>query len=566
MSSRLKERSKQFNEKEHIDENLISEAIALDNLIAKKIIEDYNKKSSENNLLINTYLNVYIKEEFNKDNYTFFSNPVMKLGPEYLSKYISIDNLKIINEIQIKLKNKSKKTYEKITKNEPVTQKELDELCVYFYNALPSDEAALKRADEVLTYVLQNPENITLKQKYFILKTALTLKTHKFNSNEKIKEKMNVELVIADKSLEKGGSSNGGKIFINRAHLKNCSFINNTYHPKNNWTEKHKEGYEILSDLFHEFRHEEQNYCLRNNINNNMSCYQAIYEIFLKYYNSEEEYNRNYGCYEIENDANLHGGIYLRDFINNRELSCNKDIINNHIHTRNLLYIYGFSLSGKKNDNNLPTIITYKYNTANIQNILKQKPEFLKEFPILLDYYNLDGSYKKIDEIIFNKDNAFFYDNMLYHIEKGELDSFDISKFDTNQKKEIIKSLYSLVSYNTKKVKDLYNYCKIKKETLDETVNPKQIFIQLSDTLKNQKKINSYITNLINKYGNNIDSLSKYWLIGENRINDDMKETVKYTMKFKNLWPSIFSQLDLSNVYYNDYKEMFKEDNNKYKR
>lgn len=562
---RLKERARQFNENiDNIDENLISECIALDNLIAKKIIEDYQNKSSYNKKIIYTYINSYIKEEFNKNNYSFYSNPVMKLGPKYLSKYISKDSVKKLNDINIDMIKTIKKIYVKIESEEKITTKELDIICNYFYNKLPSTENDLKMANEVLNYVLKNPRNITLIQKYFILKTALIQKINSFNKQKKFNnyKDLEIELVIGDTSINEGGYSNEGKIFINRTHLRKCTFENNTYNPLNNWVDRHKEGLEVLGDLFHEFRHEEQKYYLRNNIIDDKSYYQVIRKIFLDYYNDSSEYDRNYTSYEIETDANHYKNVYLRDFIQNKELPFDKKVIENHIHIRNLNKIYEYSISGKKESNNAKFNITYKYNTNNIRNIIKQKPELLKKYPILLDYYKEDGTYKTMDEIILNPKTDFYYDNMLSFIENDELNRFDITKYPRETKTKILSALESIARHNVDKINKLYNNCKLKENIYNEDINKKQIFAQLSNTLKLQKKINNYITNIIIKYGKYMGEATKFWISEGYSMNHHMKKSIEYTMKFKEFYPDIYERIDPSTLEYNDYSKMFEDTNN----
>ena len=68
---RLKERARQLDESiDNIDENLISESIALDNLIAKIIVEDHKNNSLDNKTIIQTYINSYINE-FDENNIKF---------------------------------------------------------------------------------------------------------------------------------------------------------------------------------------------------------------------------------------------------------------------------------------------------------------------------------------------------------------------------------------------------------------------------------------------------------------------------------------------------------------
>ena len=68
-------------------------------------------------------------------------------------------------------------------------------------------------------------------------------------------------------------------------------------------------------------------YLYRNNKIDDKSYYQVIRKIFLDYYNDSREYDRNYTNYEIETDANHYKNVYLRDFIQNKELPFDKKVI-----------------------------------------------------------------------------------------------------------------------------------------------------------------------------------------------------------------------------------------------
>ncbi len=249
--------------------------------------------------------------------------------------------------------------------------------------------------------------------------------------------------------------------------------------------------------VFHECRHAVQEEESKNK--DTVAAFEmAQYKLFNKYMNADnyDSYHDNYKYSSIELDAENHGyydaTIFLCGEFQREDL---REELNNSrkfdLETRNY---YAFMYDEKKRP-----ISVDKFIVENMDKIIKEHPEEIKNYPVLSHFYHPNGSKKSFLEIFMQRinqsQNRRMYEYYLnYGIRNGELDKIDLKNMSSNDIRSLIPALVSTYRLdNVCTLKDYFMDTKTYKNSNHKEFTYKQIETTTNYKLFLATKLLSYI-------------------------------------------------------------------------
>lgn len=263
------------------------------------------------------------------------------------------------------------------------------------------------------------------------------------NSNKKIKNMNDTELKFFCTYVAK--HAGGNRVFpdlhimkdrpeLGGFELENIIYINKE---STNSDELHM----IVQTVCHETRHAIQEKEARNN-SSKTAFEMARHILFSKYLKSKDYdvYHLNYRYSDIELDAENYGFYYskvLLSTMGRRDLAEKVREKESLKHKRRHLYEFMLDV-GKAYKTTDAFVVEY------MDSIIKNHPEEIKEYKVLSNLYNDDGTRKSLSNLLAHRMNQGFedrglYDNyMNYEIAKNRLFEIDLA----NTKKDINEKLF----------------------------------------------------------------------------------------------------------------------------
>ena len=434
-----------------------------------KYIEENGK-----NKIVNSLLEKYYTDFVNSPQ-LFVDSPLIK--DDFLNRFVP----KKAKEKIIECRNKfyssidAKNIYIKLIQTNKISELEKNKLYSYLITILRSgNQQLIAKYDELITTcikrMLDNDQKVKNMNETELKFFCTYVAKHAGGNN------VFPEIHIMDISPYISGTENSNIVYIN----KNCSAMN--------------ELYLVTQTVCHEVKHAMQENDAKNK-DTKTAFEMAVQKLFTKYLSREDynEYKLNYRYVGIELDAEEYGFYFSKVLLSSlgRNDLCEKlrDLEKIRIGKRRL---YEFMYDVDKKPNYLDACIV-----TNMDAILKEHPEEIKEFKVLKNLYNEDGTRKSLGNLLARRANQKFedrglYDNYVsYEIAKNRLLELDIA----NTNKELSGKLF----------RALGNVCRDKALLFQEYCedNPNCTTIeaktQIRSTARYQLQIVSNILNFINQ-------------------------------------------------------------------
>lgn len=374
-----------YEQDKKVDGTLILFQESLNNYVVKRIKKnpEFIKTTEFKNYI------AHLKESINLNTGYFFQNCffhcftreelIQMLGSEFYNKINQSANEKI---------NSIKVINEKISRNEQITQQELNKICdVYSFNRDPNNQYHKK----LIEYIFNNltKSNSKLECSEYVLDAILSF-IPKFYPRENEFNPMNSRVVADDKNVKGPGVSHRqSHVYMNREIFKHINFksindIDETY------VKKGTDFTFLMIVAYHEFSHQYQTHMSRKSTFNSEG-YMMLKRIILD--NELKDYAENHDSDDIEVDATEKGWNvcqkFYSDFIQNsqlREELCKKSGLNSQ-GTANRRFEY------EKTDATTKTFSkTSFYDVAHLNDIISKKPQYIQKFPMLKTFYDEKGN------------------------------------------------------------------------------------------------------------------------------------------------------------------------------
>ena len=199
---------------------------------------------------------------------------------------------------------------------------------------------------------------------------------------------------------------------------------------------------DFTETVFHEARHVTQQVDSKTE-KTRRAIEMAQQSLFIKYLPEKgESYTCNYKYSSIELDAERFGHYNAKLFFymrNRKELA--ERVKQSKVEKYDKRYYYAYML-----DSNKKPVSVDKFIVENFDQIMRNHPEEMENYPVLKELYTKDGRRKPLSEFLINKVHSFGEDNCYtnfinYGIKSGELDSIDLNNTSKEDKRDILKCL-----------------------------------------------------------------------------------------------------------------------------
>ena len=319
-----------------------------------------------------------------------------------------------------KLYNKKKTTQ--------LTEEEKNRYYAYLLLIMNSTDESVKKVieEEIDTIIKEN------KNKYIKDINTMELQFYgqyvsnyskRLNNNKEFADRIDTIVMIGEAKPNLGGSENYDTIFMN----KNTEYTN-------------KFSF-FTQCICHETQHAIQEHESKKEISKR-AYEMALRNLFSKYLDYDS-YHMNYGYESIELDAEYHGYFNARVFFSER----NENELAEELWKRELELYWNRNDYNYKNGKNGKSYPTDMYIVYNIDNIIKNNPDEINNYPVLKMIYNEDGTKKTFKELLiengtgyYNKRNIF--DNYIHNgIWNNELEKLDIETFNKEELKTLFETL-----------------------------------------------------------------------------------------------------------------------------
>ena len=194
--------------------------------------------------------------------------------------------------------------------------------------------------------------------------------------------------------------------------------------------------------VFHESRHVTQESDSKE-AKTRKAIEMAQSSLFIKYLPEKgESYTCNYKYSSIELDAEQLGHYNASLFFYMRKRKeLEERVRKNKEDKYDKRYYYAFML-----DSNKKPVSVDKFIVENFDQIMRDHPEEMDNYPVLRELYNRDGTRKPLSVFLINKVHSFREDNCYtnfinYGIRSGELNTIDLNSTPKEDKRDILKCL-----------------------------------------------------------------------------------------------------------------------------
>ncbi len=497
---------------------------AIDHYMAKLML---NGKSTNNNFL-GIYLDE-IRKELHDCPIFYLSLPISNLPTEIVSRYIPE-----LGNIILKINNIRKKcedTYLKLNNHQSVNSEDFKDLILYFTFTVKKENDSLKKAQAKLVKILINEyDELDALTATFILK---------YLGYEKTKEKGldSTEILVGGLEDKCDGFSIGKEIIINKQNIKSITFKDNIYASHSGQI---KDGIVLMHTLYHELNHQlDSKLCDEKKVSDR-SLYYATYRIISSYYD-EDDYMRNYNCYEIEKNANIFAWEDILVFMKKYMPDYNNPEAFNNIYKYMNDEIYLKKFKNKKNSQN-ELIFSGDYLISILDKVIPRHPKILVHYPQLLNFYNRKGTPKNfLDLLSFDKiyECENIYQDIMMYRYRSNLGSYDQLKLLTEQQQykilQSIKGLLIQIQNNTIETIQFIDY----KGGLE--IFPPHVLSNFDLNYKFYKMFINYIRDLFNYF------LNLYPELRNSSSAENIEECYNIAEKYLEIYNDRRNKIDLNN-------------------
>ena len=383
----------------------------------------------------NKFLKKYYTDFINNP-HLFIDSPLVETA--FLNRFIPKKEKEKIIEYKTVYFNplEIKRLYTKLTKNKKLTDQEANRLYSFLISELKKQNS---KYNDIINRCIRR-----------IL-----------NSNKKISQLNETELRFYCTYIAQHAGENVvyPDVHIIRENPELNGFENRNIIYINKYSTYAKELYLITKTVCHEVRHAVQEKEARNK-NTKTGFEMARYNLFFKYLKSKKYdiYHLNYYYSGIEINADdfgfYKGGVLLKT-LGRDDLRRKLSLIE--LNEHNQRHLYKFMVD----KNHLPKSID-AYVVENMDKIIKAHPEELKEYGVLRNLYNDDGTKKSLGKLLLQRMNQRYedrglYDNYInYEIDKYKLLSIDLASTSKETNKRLFETLKEVYDSN---ITLFHNYC-----------------------------------------------------------------------------------------------------------
>ena len=503
------EKNKELN-----DEDLdVKTQLAIDYVecYSLNLLEKSNRTPEETKFLMD--LRDVILNEIKNGNVAFISSQFLKKN--IVNGFFKANDIEIVKKYKEDVRAAAFAIFEKIKHGEKCTSKEQLIFFKYLTSNLSSTNEKVREAiDYIVKDNIENDKPYSIFEKQFL---ACYLAYEKsMNNNIPYIKPYITSIDLQNKKPSWGGLhigySSGSIIQINQKMVRAKKFVDAKDHG-------------LAHVVLHEYEHWNQYYNTENNILNSTSYIYAKSRILRSGLskNGFDEYMKNYLYKESERFANIKAyretarlvGRFFKKTALEHNLQVNAMNLERQL-DRGIQY---------DSDNNLFYI--GDYNIEKMEEALKKNPQLLEKYPIMKNFYNLDGSFKSFQDVISiytkysiakNYEALETFDEVLeYKITHGELNSLDFNKMD---REDVLSILIILQDYLERQIKACKNM-------LDSYGNPNitqkagesdEDFVKRRDNIQKQIDLTNFvfrrrakmIKEIMNFAYRNKDNIDKY--------------------------------------------------------
>lgn len=452
---------------------------SLDHYVLKMIKHD---ESFINTKRFINYLNMII-HIYNKNKIEFNTNIVFrdqKIKEKIFDKYF---NKKTLESYIMQKNSYCDELIERINKinngaqNINIAQEELNYVCEYLAKLRIY---GLEENDIVLKYLFGKIKYSNLKLSFQAQDFILMILPYFYKENVN-----NVRIVLGDTKNGRKihiGASDGVRKLISFEKQYFSNIITNSIADSNTERTKGTDITFFMIVAFHELTHQVQ----KEKATKKYYDDQGMSYIIKKILNDTfKDYNINHDTDDIEIDANEKGWHKCCEFYGKYYSGKEKTqlIKNCYINEHTSMIRRLFAYKKDNNDNYLPH---YEYDILNIVQIIKNNPNYLKNFPMLKCFFNDNGD---LDIMFLTNYDFTMYETAKEYIEyvfnngqiKDIIPYIKEKKLTNDQIQKLITNLYQYISNNCIK-KEKLNYV-INHNSVGEYRNLVQLDEELAETL-----------------------------------------------------------------------------------
>lgn len=432
-----------------------------------KYIEEHGKTKITNSLLKKYYT------DFANSPQLFVNSPL--ISDDFLNRFVPKKAKEKIIECKDKFYSSidAKKIYIKLMQTNQITELEKNKLYSYLITILRSgNQQRISKYNEIITTcikkILDNDKKVKNMNETELKFYCTYVAKHAGENN------VFPDVHIMDISPNISGKENSNIVYIN----KNCCGMT--------------ELYVVTQTVCHEVKHAMQEKDAKTK-DTKTAFEMAVQKLFTKYLSTKDynSYNLNYRYVAIELDAEEYGFYFSKVLLSSlgRNDLCEKlrDLEKTTLGKRRL---YEFMYDVNKKPNYMDAcIVTY------MDAILKAHPEEIKEYKVLKNFYNDDGTRKSLGDLLARRANQGFedrglYDNYVsYEIAKNRLFELDIANTNKELSRKLFKALGSICR---DKALLFQEYCED-----NPNCTTKEEISQVKSTARYQLQIVSNILNFI---------------------------------------------------------------------
>lgn len=427
-------------------------------------------------------------------------------------KLFSRDEVQKIDVYLKENRKNVKKIYDKYMNDEKLTVEEESLMFCFFTTRLGTKNDKIYNCQErLINKIISNNGNVHISGKEFLIN---------FIASEKCKKLKlpTVKVYIGAKTFRNRdinpsviGSyfADSGLTEINGAYIEPTLQVESDF----SGTYMIATGLNLLiQGIYHELQHYKQSYDLENNIINISSYNMLKHRIFREHLSDEKfnEYRTNYRYREIETEADIVGWRETAEFLKkyaSKDKFAEIEISSFNSVRTNLKKSCAFNTN-----KNGYKVIQNRYNMYYLIKIIKENPNYIKEYPMLNLFFDKNGNRVKIKDMIKVLTSISLNKNIDYKVKRDYYDVYEeilsfafeitnLDKLNIDELNDEEKSNYfSLIA-------DAYEReCRELKNMMDVYLsNNSKVFDVIA--MSRIKKIKKYYDYLI-KNQNKIDELS----------------------------------------------------------
>ncbi len=487
------------------------------------ILKHYNTASDDEQKLMSDYAAI-IAKRFCLDTVHFSDSNLLNI--ENIPYIFSNDAIVVLTNA---LENQSKaalKLYKKMFKS-GLNNNEKDYLMSFFLRNINTKNKILQEVQE--TYfknaVKKNDVPNNKQELRFILSYASNQMLKEYNLNSEVYIS---DLLIKDDDIVGYSYESLGQIYISKNNVKTSKLS------------------KLLQTIYHESEHLIQYNMALKNPDSIKSLNFVTRQLLGKYLSTDDfdAYKKNYRYMEVEIDADDVGYSKAKDLYYNLEMEeVVRDLKQDEYKDKNKREMQ-YEYCTDENNNIMPKEIYY---VQNLNKIISDYPEYIKEYPVLNRLYNTNGTVKNFQKLVTrtpetDEDIANIYkDHLIYNINNNSLENLNLETYPEAIRKNILENIIPLWKLEKDKVDEFLNYDDNVPEDLHKIIGSYHINLF--------SKISSYITD-------NYNELNKL-NIETDEIFIGMQKTVKSAQNF-------IEHYDNKNVIYDVINSNMDNFNNQY--